>query len=227
MSTSLYDIGAEMQALEEYLESIDGDISDPKFEEMIDDWIKTNADMLASKLDNYGMLITNRLSEKLAQETEAKRLSERAAANGAFVVKLKERLRDFFLARNIKRVDGTLFKFWTQKNGQRSMTLALEYEGEEGAKKLPKIYQKVVIVPRSDLIRQDLAEIEALEIKQEVWTAYKSAGDAAEQYEADLKKEGVALSEFTKDDAKRLKELQKQVGGIAVLERAGYHIRMK
>lgn len=144
------------------------------------------------------------MSEKLAQEAEAKRLSERAAANGQFVVKLKERLRDFFLARKIKRVDGTLFKFYVQKNGQRSMTVSTAYEGEEGAKKLPKIYQKTVVMPRNDLIRQDLAEIEALELKKEV-----------------------ATPSFTKDDEKRLKELHKLVDGIAVLEPAGHHIRMK
>lgn len=208
MKMTLYEIGGEMQAFEDFLEQIDGDVSDPAFETMVDEWLATNEKLLADKLDNYGMVIKNRLALAEAQKAEATRLLEAKVVNENFVNKMKERLRDFFKLKDLKKVEGTLFKFRLQNNSQRKMTIDLIYDGEEGAQKLPSIYQKITTVPDTTKISNDLKEMEALLNKRERLIEERQP------------------EEFTAMELERLSELEARLTEVAWFEPVGQHIRI-
>lgn len=157
---TLFEICADLRALENLLEEIGGDISDPEVAEAIDQWLGENSEALETKLDGYAALITERMAMSKARKEEAKRLSDLARADENFAKRLRERLQLHFEEQGIEKTETARFKFSLANNGGRVPVLLDE---EFPAEELPAEFQLQRIEADKDAIREALERGEVLE----------------------------------------------------------------
>lgn len=153
MSKTLFEIGADAQALNELLIELEGDISDPAVAEAIDEWLQENSVALDKKLDGYGALIREREALAEARKAEAARLQALAKTDENTAKRLKERLQYFFEERGITKQETARFKFSVVANGGKAPLLIDEGICPED---MPEVWQKVTVDFDRDAIRQAL-----------------------------------------------------------------------
>jgi hypothetical protein len=159
MSTgTLYQIGADLDALEALLFDVGGDVSEDEASEAIDAWLAESQDALKEKLDSYGALIREFESRAAARKAEADRLMVLATVDANAVKRLKDRLRWFFEARGIDKVESARFRFTLANNGGKAPVDVLL-----PAEALPEWCQRVSVSADVDAIRAKLEAGEALE----------------------------------------------------------------
>src|SRR4249920_49552 len=95
MST-LYEISADLQALEELLTEVGGEIPDEQAEAAIDAWLEETGTATKDKVDNYCGLIRELEARRDARKAEAQRLADRSRIDANAVDRLKGRLLAFF-----------------------------------------------------------------------------------------------------------------------------------
>jgi hypothetical protein len=117
---SLYEISKELNALEALLIESDGEIPDDAFEQHLD----ATTEQRDEKLASYCKLIRNleaRASVRQAEadtfRQEANRLDTLAEADLKAVEKLKERLKWFWQAHNLGKIEAGGFRIALQANG--------------------------------------------------------------------------------------------------------------
>lgn len=121
MTNTLRSIEEDIQALEDLLIEMGGDISDIEAEQAIDAWLEENKKNLQKKLDGYGTIIKSRLGLAAARKEEAQRLAAMAKTDENIVAKLKDRLMYFMNSQSVgKKIETTLHKFSIQANGGRA-----------------------------------------------------------------------------------------------------------
>jgi hypothetical protein len=114
---SLFKIGQDMQALDDLLEAIGGDVTDEALDAVIQEWLEENAQNLAGKVDNivrFHKDLTARAKAKreLAREYDAlARFDEKKAE------RLKTRLLDFMQERGWDLMEGNVHKVTVTLNG--------------------------------------------------------------------------------------------------------------
>jgi hypothetical protein len=113
----LFEIGADLEALEALLEQCGGDISDPTVESAIALWFEEVHGDLGDKLDRYVGLIRSLEALAEAREAEVKRMLELTRADRNKANNLKERLKYFFQSRDIGKYDTPHFRLALVKNG--------------------------------------------------------------------------------------------------------------
>lgn len=116
MST-LLEIGADRLAWAALLEEIGGDVSEADAEAAIDAWLAENTNALNTKLDAYGALMREWENRAAFRREEAQRLIGLATVDENNVKRLKERLRWFFEAQGISKVETPHFRFSLAQNG--------------------------------------------------------------------------------------------------------------
>lgn len=159
MST-LYEIGQDMEALAALLEETGGDVSDEQAGAALDAFLAESADALAEKLDGYGAIIREFEARAAFRKAEAARLAALAATDEGNVKRMKERLRWFFEAHDIPKVETPRFKFSLATNGgARPVSLAVPPEA------LPETYrvERVTYSANTEAIRAALEAGEPLE----------------------------------------------------------------
>ncbi len=92
---SLFDIGDDLIALEQLIESCDGDISDPKVEQAISQWMNELERDLAGKTDGYVNLIRKWEAEGAAAKAEAEQYAKAAEVRINRVKRLKQMLQQW------------------------------------------------------------------------------------------------------------------------------------
>jgi hypothetical protein len=115
--STLFEIGEDAAALDSYLESLGGDISDAETAEIIDDWLRSNTAALEGKVDGYCALIREYSARANVRIDEVKRLRALIDADDSRARQLKERLLRFFEERGIERVETKRFRVSPQTNG--------------------------------------------------------------------------------------------------------------
>lgn len=114
---TLFQIGADAMALNELLEELEGDVSDPAVADAIDEWLSETGASFEAKLDGYAALIGERLALSKARKDEAKRLTELARGDEGMAARLKERLQRFFEENGIEKKETARYKFTLAQNG--------------------------------------------------------------------------------------------------------------
>lgn len=152
MST-LFEIGADTQALNDLLVELEGDISDPAVAEAIDGWLNETSTALDKKLDGYGALIREREAKAAARKAEAQRLLDLAKTDENTVKRLKERLQFFFDANGITKQETARFKFSVVANGGKLPLIINEGLAPED---VAEGWQKQVISFDNEAIREAL-----------------------------------------------------------------------
>lgn len=129
MST-LFEIGAQHRALvaqlENLLEELNGDITDPEIASLIDEWFTGNDEALKEKLDGYCAIIGEQKAIAAARLEESKRIAGLASQNTALATKLEERLKYFFETEGIGKVETARYKVSVVSNGGKCSLVMTE-----------------------------------------------------------------------------------------------------
>lgn len=160
-SRSLYDIGADLMALEDLLIECGGDISDEVAAEAIDRWLADIESDLAGKVDNYAGLIKGLEARAETRKVEAERMRARAKVDENAAGNLKKRLMETLKALNIPKVEGARFTVAVQRNGGRP---GLDFSENADIETAPEWAFETVTTRRwqTDAIRERLAAGEDL-----------------------------------------------------------------
>lgn len=159
MST-LLEIGQDMAALDELMDEIGGDITDPQVETYLDQWFSELHKNETEKLDSYAALINEKEELAKVRKAQATRLAEKARRDQASADYLKERLKRYFQERGYKKKETDRYTLTLANNGGK-LPLILDVQPEE----LPARFQrtKVVVSADQDAIRNALDAGEVLE----------------------------------------------------------------
>lgn len=152
--TTLLEITDDLMALDDLIESVDGDITDPSVVTAINNWLDELNTNLSEKVDNYAALITDLKGRADIRKQEADRLSKRATTDSKTAKYLTSRLLGAMQDMGINKVDTDRYFVSVAKNGGKC---PLDIHGE-----VPHEFSVVRLEPDKNKIREALEGGEAL-----------------------------------------------------------------
>jgi hypothetical protein len=120
MTRTLLQISDDMQALDELLAEVEGDISDPKVQEAFDAFFAEIETNLKGKVDGYCGLINEMSARAYIRTTEAHRLMHRAKVDEDAMAWLKARLKAFLEGRALRVLETDRYKVTVAGNGGKA-----------------------------------------------------------------------------------------------------------
>lgn len=102
---SIFDIGDDLRALEQLIERVDGDISDPAVDAAVTAWYAELESDLARKADGYVNLIRKWEAEATAAIAEAEQYRKAAQVREDRVRRLKQMLQSWMETRGRNRIE--------------------------------------------------------------------------------------------------------------------------
>jgi hypothetical protein len=141
---TIFDITADMQAIEDALIEAGGDITDPGVAETIDAWMAEIGGDLKAKVDAYATLIREIESRAVARAEESKRLAGRAKVDEKAADGLKARLLLALQTMNVKTLDTDHFKVSIATNGGKTPLNVLNTEA------IPAEFRRQVVTEKID-----------------------------------------------------------------------------
>lgn len=116
----LLQITDDMQALDDLLAEVGGDVTDPKVAETVDAWFAELDQNLGAKVDNYAALITSIRARADVRRAESERLAKRAQMDEASADWLAARLLQAFEARGTRKVETDRYAVSVVGNGGKA-----------------------------------------------------------------------------------------------------------
>jgi len=150
---TLYDISADLAALDEILSEVGGDVTDAEAEAAIEAWFQETAGDLRTKADAYCRLIREIEARGEARKAEADRILRLASTDSNAAGRLKTRLKDVLESHGIKKLETPMFRLSIATNGGRQ---ALIYDAAEV--EFPSEFQKVIIKGDDEAIRSAIED---------------------------------------------------------------------
>lgn len=126
--TTLYELAADVRAIDDWLDELEGDVSG--CEEEFDRAYLEAHGAFDAKVDAYCALIAELDARSAARRAEAARLSELARLDAAKVTRLKSTLLDVMQDIGVKRVDAPRFRVTICTNGGK-LPLLMDVVPEE------------------------------------------------------------------------------------------------
>ncbi len=117
MSRTLFQITDDMHALDELLEELGGDISDPRVAETVDAWMAELDADLTRKVDNYAAFIRELEARCQVRRDEGRRLYDLARSDESKADWLKDRLCIALRQRGLQRVETPRYRVSVAANG--------------------------------------------------------------------------------------------------------------
>lgn len=117
MNRTLYEISADLAALDALLDDLGGDVSDAAAEAAIDQWFAELGAERDRKLDAYAGLIRDCETLAEAARAESVRLAALSAQRRSKAERLKARLKYFLEQHQITKLNTERFSFNVQRNG--------------------------------------------------------------------------------------------------------------
>ena len=167
---SLHQLTAELQDLDELIDSIEGEEITPELEAELEAAVQqlleqrdSTYEQWLSKVDNYCAAITNRHALSKQRKAEAERLSKLAATDSKRVEWMKQQLKSCLESQGVKKLSLHRFSLTISNNGG-VLPLKLVCEVEQ----LPPQFQRIEVSPDNGAIRQALeaGDIEAQKVAQ-------------------------------------------------------------
>lgn len=155
---SLFEIGEDLQALEDLLLEQGGDVTDEDVERILDEWFKREGEAEADKVDRYVALIKTMLARSAMRAHEAQRIAERAKIDENGAERLKRRLIAYMQLMGKKTIEGLRFRTTLAGNGgKKRMTIVDGTKPED----VPLMYRMVSVrvAAPSPMFRQLLDEL--------------------------------------------------------------------
>lgn len=119
----LLDITDDMQALDDLLAEVGGDVTDPRVAEIVDAWFDELDHSLSAKVDNYAALITSMRARADIRRAEAERLARRAQVDESAADWLASRLLAALDARGMKKLETDRYAVSVVGNGGKAPLL--------------------------------------------------------------------------------------------------------
>lgn len=116
----LIDISADMQALDDLLAEVGGDVSDPNVAAAVEAWMAELDVNFAGKVDNYAALITSIRARADVRRAESERLAKRAEIDEASADWLAARLLQALEARGTRKVETDRYAVSVVGNGGKA-----------------------------------------------------------------------------------------------------------
>ena len=156
---SLYQIGADLEALEQLMTDLEGEITDDQIGAAIEAWFDELGDERDEKIRRYcGLIEQMSLAVDMCKEA-SRRLQRLGRANENGADRLKNRLKQFFEDHKIDKLDLKTFKPRLQANSARKLIYPTSWESEPAG--APERYHKVVVALDSAILREDAEAFEA------------------------------------------------------------------
>ena len=146
---TLYDLNIQFQTILEMAEA--GDI-DPQ---LITDTLEGVEGDIEAKLDSYGVVVNELLTDVAKIDTEIKRLVEKKKVINNNVDRMKAAVADAMRIMDKRKVAGERFTWQIQKNGGKA---PLVFEDWFDALALPEDFQDWEVRPDKDAIRRALEQ---------------------------------------------------------------------
>jgi len=119
----LLQITDDMQALDDLLAEVGGDVTDPKVSEIVDAWFAEIDANLTGKVDNYAALISTMRARADIRRAEAERLARRAQVDEAAADWLASRLLAALDSRGMRKVETDRYAVSVVGNGGKAPLL--------------------------------------------------------------------------------------------------------
>lgn len=152
MGQTLFEISADMQALDELLAECDGQIDSPEVEAILCKWADDVTQNFEDKVDNYAALIKTMQARAEIRKAEADRLRARAKVDENTANSLRQRLQMVFENRGMKKIETARFQIGIAKNGG----LQPMDVDETRIAYFPESCKKIIISPDKEAIRKAL-----------------------------------------------------------------------
>ncbi len=133
---TLYDIGEDMAAIDALLNELGGDVTDEQVDAALTAWMAEASTALATKVDGYLMLVRERQQTAAMRKEEAARLNALATVDANSADRLKERLHQFMVEKNILKIETDHFKVTLAKNGGKAPLVLNEDQVPIGFKRM-------------------------------------------------------------------------------------------
>lgn len=134
---SLYHISEQLRAIDDYMDEIDGDVSHPDVEAMLDAWMAEVAHDEAARLDDMAAIIAEITHRAESRKLEAHRLSDLASADLRAAAAMRDRIDRYMVANGRKKVQTDRFRISLRTNGG-TVPLIVDLPAEE----LPDAYRR-------------------------------------------------------------------------------------
>jgi len=154
---TLFELSADMKALDDILAENGGDLSSPQSEEILSQWENELENDLSQKVDGYCRLIRELESRAKARADEAARLMERSTIDESLGRRLRERLRLVWEARRLPAIETASFRVSLARNGGKAPLDVHGIVPPEFTK------SKTVVEPDKERIREALDRGETLD----------------------------------------------------------------
>lgn len=141
---TLYELSQDLLALEALLTETGGEITDDDAGAALERWFDELGERRDAKIDGYCALIREFEARAEARELEAKRLMALAGSDGNNAKRLKARLKAFFEAQGIKKLETARFRLSVQGNGG-ALPLIVPEAWEREPASAPEGFQRRVI----------------------------------------------------------------------------------
>jgi hypothetical protein len=145
-----------MQALDDLLFELGGDVTDEDSYKQVEAWIKELAEKLQDKADNYCALITTIEKRAQVRKEEADRLRKRAGIDEKAADFLRAKLKMVMETRGVAKIETERFRISIAKNGGK-MPLVIQDESS-----IPGTYWIEQPVLDKERLREALEQGEAV-----------------------------------------------------------------
>lgn len=157
---SLFKIGADLEALEQLLTDIDGEILEGEIGRRLEAYMADLHEERDEKVRRICCLIEMMLFAVEACKEESRRISKLGRANENGAERIKEWLKGFFEQHNIQKLDLRTFRPRIQaRGGQRALLFPEQWQQEPAS--APERYHRPVIHLNTELMREDAEAFEA------------------------------------------------------------------
>jgi hypothetical protein len=147
---TLLEITADVEALDDLLSEVGGDVSDPRVEAAVSQWLSEIENDFARKVDNYVAMIRTIEARAEVRRAESKRLAERARIDEGSASWLRQRLIDVMHRLDRPSVETDRWRVSVARNGGLQ---PIEIVGD-----VPAEFRRVVSEPDNAAIRTALLE---------------------------------------------------------------------
>lgn len=152
---SLYTIGMDLNAIEDIMEGLGGDVSDEEVDQIITAWMTENQEHLGDKIDGYCNMIEMFKDRATRRAERAKQMAALAKSDETQSKRLIDRILEFMVAHKIDKIETDVRKVTTPKvGGKNTLVLDKSVQVEDFAASHQK--RTEVIRPDNDAIRADL-----------------------------------------------------------------------
>jgi hypothetical protein len=150
---TLFEIGDDLTALAELFEDLGGEVTEDEAGQALEAWFDQLGEERDRKIDGYCALIREFEERSDARELEAKRLMALAGTDANNAKRLKARLKAFFEAQGIKKLETPRFKVGIQANGG-ALPLIVPAGWESDPASAPEAFQRRIIELDKDAVRE-------------------------------------------------------------------------